>query len=652
MDIIEISIVHHIGIVLTALWIAVRLGWSHPLLFFMAFVYLCKVNERYIMKLRRRLQYEERRSASQRRLLSDAETVRWLNYAVKKIWPICMEQLASQQFLLPIIPWFLDKFKPWTARKAVMQHLYLGRNPPMFTGIRVIGESTDDDHLVLELGINFASAEDMSAILAVQLHQMIGFGMTTNLHITGMHVEGKVLVGVKFLQHWPFLGRLRICFVEPPYFQMTIKPVFSYGLDVSELPGISGWLDKLLDIAFGQTLVEPNMLVIDVEKFASAPSEGWFTIDEKPSVAYVKVEILEGADMKPSDLNGLADPYVKGQLGQCTFQTKIQQKTLAPKWMEEFKLPISSWEAPNVLALQVRDKDPIFDDMLGDCFININELRGGQRHEKWLPLKNIKMGRIRLAITVIEDELEKGKNDLSEDQEITKMTETLTPPSSSIAQDDDKDEHLEEHKKVADEYEPINIEGQEKVGVWVHRPGSNVSQTWESRKGRAHHREIQVNSEDNELKESPSSSPLATRDISSPISDTKEKVEGGKRSHQQGHTNKGLGGFFGSVFQPSPRKEKPREGVWEKRTSVKLEVDEVSISSASGNVLESEYIQGKDEGESTGEKNMSSNVKNNNSRSMKSVISKKGSRKVKEEQPSGNAQRDDSHGSSLSNDAM
>lgn len=225
------------------------------------------------------------------------------------------------------------------------------------------------------------------------------------------------------------------------------------------------------------------------------------------------------------------------------------------------------------------------------------------------------------------------------------MTETLTPPSSSIAQDDDKDEHLEEHKKVADEYEPINIEGQDKVGVWVHRPGSNVSQTWESRKGRAHHQEIQVNSKDNELKESPSSSPSATHDSSSPINDTKEKVEGGKRSHQQGHTNKGLGGFFGCVFQPSPRKEKPREGVWEKRTSVKLEVDEVSISNTSENTLESEYIQGKDEGESPGEKNMNINAKNNNSRSLKSVISKKGSRKVKEEQSLG-------HGSSLSNDAM
>jgi Ca2+-dependent lipid-binding protein len=48
-------------------------------------------------------------------LLSDAETVRWLNFAVEKIWPVCMERVASQQFLLPIIPWFLEKFKPWTA---------------------------------------------------------------------------------------------------------------------------------------------------------------------------------------------------------------------------------------------------------------------------------------------------------------------------------------------------------------------------------------------------------------------------------------------------------------------------------------------------------------------------------------------------------
>lgn len=32
--------------------------------------------------------------------------------------------------------------------------------------------------------------------------------------------------------------------------------------------------------------------------------ENWFTIDEKQPVAYVLVEVIEAADMKPSDLNG------------------------------------------------------------------------------------------------------------------------------------------------------------------------------------------------------------------------------------------------------------------------------------------------------------------------------------------------------------
>jgi len=35
--------------------------------------------------------------------------------------------------------------------------------------------------------------------------------------------------------------------------------------------------------------------------------------------------------------------------------------------------------------------------------VNINEFRDGQRHDMWLSLKNMKMGRLRLAITILED---------------------------------------------------------------------------------------------------------------------------------------------------------------------------------------------------------------------------------------------------------
>lgn len=67
-------------------------------------------------------------------------------------------------------------------------------------------------------------------------------------------------------------------------------------------------------------------------------------------------------------LSGLADPYVKGQLGPYRFRTKIQRKTLSPQWREEFKIPIITWESENVLAIEVRDKDTFVDDVLGFVF--------------------------------------------------------------------------------------------------------------------------------------------------------------------------------------------------------------------------------------------------------------------------------------------
>lgn len=581
--------VHHAALVLAALWAAAAAGWAHPALFLVALLYIFAVNQRYTMRLWRRIQYEERKCANQRKLLSDAETVRWLNYAVEKIWPVCMERVASQQFLLPIFPWFLEKFKPWTARKAVIQSLYLGRNPPMFTDIRVVNQSTDDDHLVLEIGMNFLSADDMDARMAVQLRKRLGFGITTNMHITGMHVEGKVLVGVRFLRQWPFIGRVRVCFVEPPYFQMTVKPLFGHGLDVTELPGISGWLDRMLDVAFGQTLVEPNMLVIDLEKFASESTENWFSVDEKPPIAYARVEILEGADMKPSDPNGLADPYVKGHLGPYRFHTKIHKKTLNPKWLEEFKIPITSWEALNLLSLQVRDKDPIFDDTLGDCSISINKLRGGKRHDIWIALKNIKTGKIHIAVTVLEEENEKVPNDEEEQCGIHKVDEASTP-RSSFSSRTNHSESSDEFQKMSDEFEPVDIEGSEKPDVWVHRPGSDVTSAWEPRKGRPRCQDSKIHRENDACSDSPRSSVSESH-----RSDSSTEEATSSKSHRHLHkVKKGLGKLAGAVLHRSPRKENDDEAspcvaphpnirpVGESRVSVTYVVDQDPGANRSG----------------------------------------------------------------------
>lgn len=441
------------------------------------------------MRLRRKLQFEERKAANQRRILTDSETVRWLNHAVEKMWPICMEQIISQRIFLPIIPWFLAKYKPWTVKKITVRHLYLGRTPPFFTEIRVLRESSDDDHLVLELGLNFLTADDMSAVLVAKLRKL-GFGIVTKLHLTGMHVEGKVLVGVKFLRSWPFIGRLRVCFAEPPYFQMTVKPIFSHGLDVTEVPGIAGWLDNLLAIAFEETLVEPNMLVVDLEKFVSPQQEKWFSVDEKEPVAHAIVGVIEAADLKPSDLNGLADPYVKGHLGPYRFTTQIQRKTLAPKWLEEFKVPIRSWDAQCVLEFEVRDKDHFkSDDCLGKCSVDISDLRNGQRHDMWLPLVNVKMGRLHLAVTVIEANA-KGKEHMGEVNIEGEKHNSL--PSEMAQPGPIPTESQERSQKVADTFEAIDVQGQKNTGIWVHHPGSEISQAWEPRKGKNRHTDAEI----------------------------------------------------------------------------------------------------------------------------------------------------------------
>ncbi|KAL1537619.1 acetolactate synthase [Salvia divinorum] len=553
-SVLDSTLLHHVCIVLIVLWFLNSFNWCHPIAYFLSLIYLYLVHELYVLKLRKKLQFEEKRESDQRRVLSDSESLRWLNHAIEKIWPICMEEIVSQKILLPIFPWFLKKYKPWTVKDVEIQHLYLGRTPPMFTEMRVLGHSNGDDHLVLELGMNFRTADDMSAILGVKLSKRLGFGMYTKLHMLGMHVEGKVLVGVKFLRGWPFISRLRVCFSAPPYFQMTVKPLFTHGLDVTEIPGIAGWIDNLLALVFEQTLVEPNMLVVDVQKFVS-PEPDWFSVDAKESIAFATVTVLEATELNPSDLNGLADPYVNLQLGLSKFRTKTQKKTLSPKWQAEFKFPIFTWESDNILVFEVLDKDHLYDDKMGDCCININEYRDGQRYDLWLPLKNIKTGRLHLAVTVSNltgkaaecspDEEggggEKRKEEAGGDKRSGSFADGSSQRGSFSSTLSDKS------PKAGDRFDPIDVEGQSETGIWIHHPGREVTQVWEARKpknSKRHEvsRHVQVEVGDS----------VGGRTSGQNESSSTDEGSDSNKPHSGNPVKRGLR-KIGSVFRRSPR---------------------------------------------------------------------------------------------------
>lgn len=278
---------------------------------------------------------------------------------------------------------------------------------------------------------------------------------------------------------------------------------------------------------------------------------------------------------------GLADPYIKGKLGLKRFRTKTQKKTLSPKWFEEFKIPIVSWDAPNLLEIEVRDKDRFVDDTLGfvfffipcfldlfskvlnirlydwimdvlcsKCCVKINDFKDGERHDVWLPLDNIKTGRLHLAVKVIEFE---GVDKLFEqpcDVDASK-TEFKNGDVSVKAPEKNKD-------PTADSYEPIDVEGQRETGIWVHHPGPEVAQVWEPRKGKN-----RVSKEGEFL-----SSSIRVEPYPNDSSSTDESVEGSKPKSR----NPVKRGFHkvGSLFSRSPKTEDDKD----KSRSLKKRDDE------------------------------------------------------------------------------
>lgn len=239
-----------------------------------------------------------------------------------------------------------------------------------------------------------------------------------------------------------------------------------------------------------------------------------------------------------------------------------------------------------------------------DCSVSVSELRGGQRHDMWLNLQNIKTGRIHLAITVIDvDEkvnfasflvswfahyivnhqwiLQEGEPQVNNVGQSEEEKPDSTADKNTAWPDINRSVNLEEVPKVVDNLEPINIEGLDKTGVWVHHPGTGTPKTWEPRKGRSRRPETKVLGEDSSLRAGPGEVPCEDSSSSS----DEENLDGNKRSTIRRGLHK-----ISSVFHRSPKSESPSEKespalmapgpniqpVGEKPTAVRIILDDTS----------------------------------------------------------------------------
>lgn len=219
------------------------------------------------------------------------------------------------------------------------------------------------------------------------------------------------------------------------------------------------------------------------------------------------------------------------------------------------------------------------------------------------------------------------------------MTETISPKSNSkTPRQDNGKESTEETHLMVDQFEAIDIEGQEKTGIWVHHPGRDVSQSWEPRKGRARRPETLLQCE-NEGSDSPKSA-----ESGSHLNDNKSKDENGKKVHRLGTIKRGMH-KIGMMFHSNSKNECPEQdkdefsiptprpnirSVGEKGTAVRVIYDKV-CDDETLNSTTSSPEKGEAEDTKRGRiKGIAKSIVKKPAHALKSVLSRKGSFSVNE----------------------
>lgn len=103
--------------------------------------------------------------------------------------------------------------------------------------------SEDGDNAVMEMDVSFVAADDMRVELIAKLKRAsVGLGLAGKLYGNNLRIEGKLRLGCKFVPYYPYLGQLTVAFVTVPILGLSVRPLSSSSVDVTDLPGIASWV--------------------------------------------------------------------------------------------------------------------------------------------------------------------------------------------------------------------------------------------------------------------------------------------------------------------------------------------------------------------------------------------------------------------------
>ncbi|TID22165.1 C2 domain protein [Venturia nashicola] len=213
----------------------------------------------------------------------------------------------------------------------------------------------------------------LEVIFYLGINGLVGVPLPIFVELNG--IVGTIRLRFQLTPNPPFLRNLTFTFMGLPRIDASAVPLTSKGVNVLDLPFISGFINSSIAAAL-DIYVAPKSLIMDMSKILQGDSVKKET--DAVGLIYVKIKRAEG--IQAQDRSGKSDPFITlaySEFGKPVYCTRIIEQDLNPRWNEQtcilvYQDQLTSGEK---LSVELWDSDMITcDDVVGKTHFDLRDL--------------------------------------------------------------------------------------------------------------------------------------------------------------------------------------------------------------------------------------------------------------------------------------
>ncbi|KAM9445396.1 extended synaptotagmin-1 [Clarias gariepinus] len=348
----------------------------------------------------------------------DVEKVEWLNKILKQAWPFVGQYLEKLlvESIAPSIRSSNAHLQTFSFTKVD-----LGDKPIKVVGVKAHTEQ-DRRQVLLDLYISYAGNVEIN----VEVKKYF-----CKAGVKGIQLHGKLRVILEpLIGDVPLVGAVTMFFIRRPTLEINWTGLTNF-LDI---PGLNAMSDTMVMDAIASFLVLPNRLTVPlvadlhVAQLRSPLPRG-----------IVRIHLLEAENLAAKDnfmkgvIAGKSDPYAVLRVGTQTFTSHHVDNNLNPQWRKVYEVIVH--EVPGQeLEVEVFDKDPDQDDLLGRIKLDLGHVKKARVLDEWFTLKDTTTGKVHLKLEWLSllPSAERLTEVIQKNQNITMFRKNADPPSAAI----------------------------------------------------------------------------------------------------------------------------------------------------------------------------------------------------------------------------